>query len=100
MGGQEAVDPVRHQFLRQTRIAVVRTVEIKALRLRFCQACICSYTVGRVNCLCPLSTRSSRWTHMRRSARSTLVNSDGDAVICWEVLVQLGARDPVHGAAQ
>jgi hypothetical protein len=52
MGSQEAVDPVRHQFLRHTRITVVRTVEIKALRLRFCQACIRSYTVGRMICLC------------------------------------------------
>jgi len=40
MGSQEAVDPVRHQFLLHPRITVVRTVEIKALRLRFCQACI------------------------------------------------------------
>jgi hypothetical protein len=54
MGSQEAVDPVRHQFLRQTRVTVVRAVEIKALRLRFCQARIRSYTVGRMICLCPL----------------------------------------------
>src|SRR5271165_1247359 len=53
MGSQEAVDPVRHQFLRHTRITVVRTVEIKALRLRICQACIRSYTLGRMICLCP-----------------------------------------------
>src|SRR5271165_3314832 len=52
MGSQEAVDPVRHQFLRHTRITVVRTVEIKALRLRFCQACIRSYTLDRMICLC------------------------------------------------
>src|ERR1700730_15797341 len=52
MGSQEPVDPVPHQFPRHTRITVVRTVEIKALRLRFCQACIRSYTVGRMICLC------------------------------------------------